>query len=121
MSRSGPFFPPPRAPVWRMVGREGSAVLVGSAAGLPGTGAGSTSLNTQSPPRPPPGSLKKGGLLWTQPGNYREARGISPPTSHMKQLSGERERTHFRSGCENLSLVDEVPSTTRGRLCGLGD
>lgn len=81
----------------------------------------STSLNTWAPPPLAPSAVGGGRRLLPQPGNYIEALGISPPTSHMKQFSGERERTHLRSGCENLSLVDEVPSTERGQLGDLGD
>lgn len=53
MRRSGPFFPPPPAPVWRVVGREGSAVLVGSVAGSPGTRSGICIIeHPATPPQP---------------------------------------------------------------------
>lgn len=66
MRKSGPFFPPPQAPVWSMVGWEGSVVLVGAAAGPPGTYIGihiTEHPGPLAPGRQTAGHLRKRGLL----------------------------------------------------------
>lgn len=80
---------------------------------------GATSLNSQGPHLPqnegaaatPAGQLQRSSHPWYFPSHK----------PHETALGGDGERAHFRSGCENLSLADEVPSTKRGQLWGLGD
>lgn len=82
-----------------MVGQEGSAVSVGAATGPPETYT-RIHITEHSGPlaskRWTVGHLRKRGLLWPQPGSYREAAapGISLSKSHMKQFLGERRREH---------------------------
>lgn len=106
-----------------MVGREGSAVLVGAAAGPPGTYSG-THMAAHPGPRAPgrwtAGHLRKRGLLPPppQPANYRgaTAHGISPPMSHMKRCLGQRERERTSEVGVKIWAwqMNEVPSTRRG-------
>lgn len=121
--RSGPFFPPPPAPAWSMVGQEGSAAVAGAAAGPPGTYSG---IHTTAHPWHPVGGLRatsgRGGCSplapTPQPASYRgaTAHGISPPMSHMKQFLGQREREHTSEvGVKSWAWqMNEVPSMRRG-------
>lgn len=88
-------------------------MLVGAAAGLPGTYTGIHITEH-------PGPLAPG--RWTV-GHLRK-RGCSAPARQLRRsncpryfpshephetvLGGKGERTHFRSGCENLGLADEL-------------
>ena len=121
MRRSGPFFPPPQAPVWSMVGQEGSAVLVGLLLGRLELTQKSTSLNTQGPWHPWATSGRGGcSVLARQLLRSNCPRNFPSQEPHETVWGHKGERTHFRSGCENLCLADEVLSMRRGQRCGLG-
>lgn len=81
------------------MGREGSVVWVGAAAGPPGTYTG-IHITEHSGPLAPDrwtvGHLRKTGCRGPSQAAIEKQlnHDISPPTSHMKQLLGERGREH---------------------------
>lgn len=108
------------------MGREGSVVLVGAAAGLPATRTGIHITEHPGPLAPgrwTAGHLRKKGCSAPARQLQRSScpRYFPSPEPHETVLGGKGERTHFRSGCENLGLADELGAFHgRGQLCGLG-
>lgn len=119
--RSGPFFPPLPAPVWGMVGREGSACRQATWNLCRNPHHGRPRALGSWRDRPRATSGREDCCILSSATTEKQLPMAFPfPEPHEKFSGREGGSTHSTSGCENSGLSDRMLTMRRGQHRGLG-